>query len=290
MNSVFQNRVLHSPQRPLVPRPYFNLPPSTFVPPALSFFRSRLPQVVVDKSISPFYNVGERCNIAGSAAFKKLIMGGKYQDAMAVARKQVSQSAMEAGLRVYRYFASLTACCHKPSPSSRGFSLPLSPSFTPPPLSLRTPHLPRPLLSLTAGRGRRAGCGHQHGRRPAGRHQRHVQVPAHRSHREWDCRGSVIYCLRRNAAYFSYPVHSLSSYHYNNRPNLSSPFTPHILPAGARRVQGPLHDRLLQVRDRGGRPEEHAGQAHRELHLPQGEPVECLMGKPDFAGGLARVP
>ena len=40
---------------------------------------------VFDSSPAPVCS----CNIAGSAAFKKLIMAGKYQDAMAVARKQV---------------------------------------------------------------------------------------------------------------------------------------------------------------------------------------------------------
>jgi 5-methyltetrahydrofolate--homocysteine methyltransferase len=53
-----------------------------------------LEMLTVDKSISPFYNVGERCNIAGSAAFKKLILAGKYQDAMAVARKQVEDGGL----------------------------------------------------------------------------------------------------------------------------------------------------------------------------------------------------
>jgi hypothetical protein len=41
-----------------------------------------------------FCNVGERCNIAGSIAFKKLILEGKYDDALEVAKKQVSASSM----------------------------------------------------------------------------------------------------------------------------------------------------------------------------------------------------
>lgn len=31
---------------------------------------------------SNFMNVGERCNVAGSIRFKKLIMGNKYEDGM----------------------------------------------------------------------------------------------------------------------------------------------------------------------------------------------------------------
>merc|ERR1719223_759305 len=41
----------------------------------------------------PFLNVGERCNIAGSIAFKKLMMAGKYLEAMDVAKKQVVDGA-----------------------------------------------------------------------------------------------------------------------------------------------------------------------------------------------------
>lgn len=34
----------------------------------------------------PFVNVGERCNISGSAKFKKLIKNDKYEEAIAVAK------------------------------------------------------------------------------------------------------------------------------------------------------------------------------------------------------------
>ena len=47
-------------------------------------------------TISPdkrFVNVGERCNIAGSLAFKKLILAGDYDKALAIARKQVEDGA-----------------------------------------------------------------------------------------------------------------------------------------------------------------------------------------------------
>lgn len=40
-----------------------------------------------------FVNVGERCNIAGSIQFKKLIMKEDYEGAMAVAKAQVENGA-----------------------------------------------------------------------------------------------------------------------------------------------------------------------------------------------------
>ncbi len=44
-----------------------------------------------DKQI--FVNVGERCNIAGSRKFKKMIMDGEYEKALAVAHAQVEEGA-----------------------------------------------------------------------------------------------------------------------------------------------------------------------------------------------------
>ena len=41
----------------------------------------------------PFLNVGERCNIAGSIRFKKLMMAGDYATAMDIAKKQVEDGA-----------------------------------------------------------------------------------------------------------------------------------------------------------------------------------------------------
>jgi len=41
----------------------------------------------------PFLNVGERCNIAGSLKFKKLMMAGDYASAMDIAKKQVEDGA-----------------------------------------------------------------------------------------------------------------------------------------------------------------------------------------------------
>ena len=44
-------------------------------------------------SSTNFVNVGERTNVTGSAAFKKLIMGGDYARAVEVARQQVENGA-----------------------------------------------------------------------------------------------------------------------------------------------------------------------------------------------------
>ncbi|EFC50443.1 5-methyltetrahydrofolate-homocysteine methyltransferase [Naegleria gruberi] len=42
---------------------------------------------------SNFINVGERCNVAGSIRFKKLIMENKFEDALSIARNQVEAGA-----------------------------------------------------------------------------------------------------------------------------------------------------------------------------------------------------
>ena len=42
---------------------------------------------------SLFVNVGERCNVTGSARFKRLILEGEYDEALAVARQQVENGA-----------------------------------------------------------------------------------------------------------------------------------------------------------------------------------------------------
>tara|TARA_R110002073_G_scaffold26533_1_gene86848 strand:- start:1610 stop:5302 length:3693 start_codon:yes stop_codon:yes gene_type:complete len=44
-------------------------------------------------SDSLFVNVGERCNVTGSAKFKRLIMDGRFDEALAVARTQVEDGA-----------------------------------------------------------------------------------------------------------------------------------------------------------------------------------------------------
>lgn len=40
-----------------------------------------------------FVNIGERCNVAGSRNFAKLIIGGKYEEALAIAKQQVELGA-----------------------------------------------------------------------------------------------------------------------------------------------------------------------------------------------------
>ncbi|WP_286846708.1 homocysteine S-methyltransferase family protein, partial [Spongiibacter sp. UBA6593] len=42
---------------------------------------------------SLFVNVGERCNVTGSAIFKRLILEGNYDEALSVARQQVENGA-----------------------------------------------------------------------------------------------------------------------------------------------------------------------------------------------------
>jgi 5-methyltetrahydrofolate--homocysteine methyltransferase len=41
----------------------------------------------------PFVNVGERCNISGSIAFKRLIKNGEFEKAIAIAKLQVENGA-----------------------------------------------------------------------------------------------------------------------------------------------------------------------------------------------------
>jgi len=42
---------------------------------------------------SRFVNIGERTNVTGSPSFSKLILGGQYEAALAVARQQVENGA-----------------------------------------------------------------------------------------------------------------------------------------------------------------------------------------------------
>ena len=47
-----------------------------------------------DQTAMPFINVGERCNVAGSRKFLRLIKEGAYDEAVAIARAQVQAGAM----------------------------------------------------------------------------------------------------------------------------------------------------------------------------------------------------
>jgi len=55
---------------------------------------SGLDTVVVDKVQTNFINIGERTNVAGSAVFAKLIREKNYEEAAAVARKQIESHAL----------------------------------------------------------------------------------------------------------------------------------------------------------------------------------------------------
>lgn len=54
--------------------------------------RSEIP--TEQRKTSIFYNVGERCNVAGSRKFLKLIQEKKYEEALVVARQQVENGAL----------------------------------------------------------------------------------------------------------------------------------------------------------------------------------------------------
>jgi len=68
--------------------------PRTWTSPKPMMRLSGLEDLTVDKSRQTFLNVGERCNIAGSARFRRLIKKGDWGAAMAVAAKQVEDGAM----------------------------------------------------------------------------------------------------------------------------------------------------------------------------------------------------
>src|SRR6478735_5139467 len=61
------------------------------IPPALRL--SGLEAITITND-SLFMNVGERCNVTGSAKFKRLVLEGFYNEALAVAEEQVSDGAM----------------------------------------------------------------------------------------------------------------------------------------------------------------------------------------------------
>jgi len=63
-------------------------------------FLSGLERLVVDKSRFSFMNIGERCNIAGSARFKRLLKKKDWPALMQIARKQVEDGAMTLDLNV----------------------------------------------------------------------------------------------------------------------------------------------------------------------------------------------
>lgn len=66
--------------------------PHEVQPPCTLMRLSGLEPLIFTDTIG-FVNVGERCNIAGSRAFKNMIMKGEYEKALAVARAQVENGA-----------------------------------------------------------------------------------------------------------------------------------------------------------------------------------------------------
>ena len=61
---------------------------------------SGLEDLIVTKERLNFLNIGERCNIAGSIRFKKLVFANKWMDCIDVARKQVEDGAMVIDINV----------------------------------------------------------------------------------------------------------------------------------------------------------------------------------------------
>ncbi|KAL5268604.1 hypothetical protein ACHWQZ_G002452 [Mnemiopsis leidyi] len=69
---------------------------------------------------SNFINIGERCNVAGSSVFKKLIMADKFSDALEIAKKQIAEGAqildlnfddgMIDGEKAMSHFVNLITC------------------------------------------------------------------------------------------------------------------------------------------------------------------------------------
>ena len=73
--------------------------PRSLNPHSTQFRLSGLEPLTMSQNIR-FLNVGERCNIAGSRKFKNLIMAGKYDEALDIARKQVEDGALVLDINV----------------------------------------------------------------------------------------------------------------------------------------------------------------------------------------------
>jgi len=76
-------KAIENVERRLVPEA-----PKDYIPMMLS----GMTEFVLTQNI-PFVNVGERCNISGSIAFKKLIKNGEFEKAISVAKAQVENGA-----------------------------------------------------------------------------------------------------------------------------------------------------------------------------------------------------
>ncbi len=78
-------KAIHDVMEGIPPRPLPSLSPSLNV--------SGLENLVIDKEQNNFINIGERTNVAGSAKFARLIHEKAYEEAAAIARKQIEDGA-----------------------------------------------------------------------------------------------------------------------------------------------------------------------------------------------------
>lgn len=78
IRAIAQTVRRHPPRTPVVPAPYTRL--------------SGLEALTIRPETN-FVNIGERTNVAGSPKFARLILGGKFEEALAVARQQVEGGA-----------------------------------------------------------------------------------------------------------------------------------------------------------------------------------------------------
>lgn len=74
--------------------------PRTWKPKSQILRLSGLEKLECDPSVLSFVNVGERCNIAGSKKFKRLLLEGNYGECMEIATKQVEDGAMVLDINV----------------------------------------------------------------------------------------------------------------------------------------------------------------------------------------------
>ena len=73
-----------------------------------------------------FVNVGERCNVTGSAKFKKLVLAGDYDAAVEVARAQVENGAQILDVNSSRFAATRPSRARNTSRTPRAIAMPPS--------------------------------------------------------------------------------------------------------------------------------------------------------------------
>ena len=60
-----------------------------------------------------FVNIGERCNVAGSRKFLRLIKEDKYEDALAIAKEQVENGAQVLDINMDEGMLESVSCITK---------------------------------------------------------------------------------------------------------------------------------------------------------------------------------